>query len=165
MSITKGDLAGRILKIIGINTRFTEAEPEQVLDVVNYAQDWFLAQNAQGRRLGWVVAGGNPNLDAESGIPDWSILGSTYSIAIMIAPYFDKALSPAIQAVAADGMQVIVSNTVANETVQYPTRMPMGQGNRTTYTNRWFRQQDRITTGGDFLQDEGEDIITSGDGS
>jgi len=160
MSITKVELANKILKILGLNSRFTDAAPEQVKDVIGYAQDWFLSQNAQGMRLGWVIG---DNVEDETGIPDWSIMGSTYSIAVMIAPYFDKNLAPSIHEMAAQGMQTITTQTIAFQRVQYPNRMPRGTGNQTTYTNKYYRQADRITTNGDFLEDEGGSIITSGD--
>ena len=37
MSITKANLAGRIHKALGINTRFTEATPEQISDAMGRA--------------------------------------------------------------------------------------------------------------------------------
>ena len=60
------------------------------------------------------------------------------------------------------GMNTIYDETVELQQVQYPSRMPVGTGSRwNTYGPRFYRQPDRISTDGDFLKDEGGDIITT----
>ena len=161
--LTKGELAQRILKLIGVNTRFSEASPEETQDTLGYLEDWMLATNAMGRRLGYFISSGTPDPAESSGIPDWSVMGVTNSVAMYIAPYFEKQIHPSIPLNAALGMQAISDNTVEIATIQYPNRMPMGQGNRTTYGQHYFHKSDRISTDGDYLSDDGGDIITTGD--
>lgn len=159
--LTKGEVAQRILKLIGVNTRFSSASPEEIQDTLQYTEDWLLANNAIGRRLGYVQSSGIPKPEEESGLPDWSIMGVTNSIASYIAPYFDKQPHPDVAVNAAIGMQTIADETVDIATIQYPNRMPLGQGNRTTYGQHYYRKTDRIATDGDFLEDDGSEIITS----
>jgi hypothetical protein len=162
-SIKKGGLARRIHKALGLNTRFVEADPTQVIDTLTTVNDWMMSENGIGRRLGWNADSPNvdPDPEDETGLPDWAVLGVTYNCALVVAPYFDKEPSQLIVSTAMRGMQTIVQRTIELQTVQYPCGMPRGQGNRTTYGNRYFTKQDRIETFNDFLKDEGGEVITS----
>jgi len=162
MSITKADLASRIHKALGVNTRFTEATPEQVSDTLDTVNDWMLSQNGLGVRLGWIeVTGGAPDPNEDTGIPSWANQGVVYSCAQLVAAYFDKQITQIILSAATQGMQTILSRTVEYQEVYRPDRAPRGTGNRTTYSNKYYRHCDRIQTSNDFLTDEGDDPITS----
>lgn len=162
MSTTKGKLASKIHKALGVNTRFVEASPEQVLDTLDTLNDWMMSNNAIGRRLGWVSNGDAPaDPKEESGIPDWSELGVTYSVAQLVAGYFEKPITPTIITGASNGMQTIVARTVANYRVPYPNRMPRGTGNNTLYGNKFYRQSDPIITFNDLLEDDSDSVITT----
>lgn len=160
--MTKGELADRILKLLGVNTRMSEANPTEVSDTLIYMEDWALANNAVGRRLGWVQAAdtSNPDPSEDAGIPDWSVMGVTNSMAVYMAPYFDKQLSPAIIRNATIGMQIIVNRTVEVQPVQYPRRMPRGSSGH-PFGPKYFQHTDRIVTHQDYLTDEGDDPITT----
>lgn len=159
--MTKGELAQKILRLIGVNTRFSEATPEEVSDVVGYIEDWMLSHNAVGRRIGWNQADGEPDPQDETGIPDWSVMGVTNSVAMMIAPYFDKQIHPAIPQSAAIGMQTITNRTVEVQPTQYPNRMPRGKAQYVPNGNQFYHPVNRIRTSNDFLTDEGDDPITT----
>lgn len=159
--MTKAELAQRVLRLIGVNSRFKSATPEEVQDVLIYADDLLLALDGTGTRLGWVADDGTPDPTQETGLPDWAILGITNSLAITVAPYFEKPIHPSIPRNASIGMQTIMNKTVQNEPIQYPARMPRGQGNRTLYGNRWYPPTDPIITDGDYLTDSGGEVITS----
>ena len=161
--MTKGELANRILKLIGVNTRFSEATPDEVQDTLINLEDWMLANNAVGRRLGWVQAAdtSHPDPDEDAGIPEWSVMGVTNHMALYIAPYFEKQPNPVIARNAAIGMQTIVNRTVEIQPVQYPRRMPRGSASH-PWGPKYYYQPDRIVTHQDYLTDEGDDPITSG---
>lgn len=159
--MTKGELAQKILKMLGINTRFSEADPDEVKDVIGYINDWMLSHNAVGQRIGWNQADGTPDPEDDAGIPDWSVMGVTNSVAIMIAPYFDKQVHPAMSRSAAIGMQTITNRTVEVQPVQYPERMPRGHAQSNPFGNQYYHPSNRIRTNNDFLTDEGDDPITS----
>lgn len=159
--MTKRDLANRILKLLGVNTRTSSASPEEIEDVLMYTEDWMLSNNAIGRRIGWVHSNGEPDPDQDAGIPDWSVMGVANSMAIYIAPYFEKVANPQIMLNAAQGMQTIAAMTVEVQPVQYPNRFPRGQANQAPVGPRYYHPENRIVTGGDFLTDEGDDPISS----
>lgn len=159
--MTKRELANRILTLLGINTRTSEATPEEVEDVLGHLQDWMLSNNAIGRRIGWVVSDSPPDPEEESGIPDWAVMGVSNSVALYLAPYFEKAPNPQIAMNAAYGMQTIAAMTVEVQQVQYPRRMPRGQASSHPYGPKYFYPENRIVTGGDYLTDEGDDPITT----
>ena len=163
MSITKSTLANRILRLIGVNTRFVEAAPEQVIDVLHYVDDWMMANDGMGRRLGWPQ-NDDPDPDTETNLPNWAVMGVTNSVAVYVCPYFEKQIHPSLMINSAIGMQTISDNTVSNSTIQFPNTMPLGQGNRTTYGQRYYRKDDRISTEGDFLEDDSDSIIITDGG-
>jgi hypothetical protein len=158
--MTKGDLANRILNLIGINTRFVEADPGEIQDTLKYMEDWILANNATGRRIGYIVSDGEPDASEDSGIPGWAVMGVTNSVAISVAPYFEKQVHPGISRNASMGMQTIANRTVEAEEVQYPSRFPRGQGNHTTHGRKYYHPEDRIITHNDFLSDENDTPVT-----
>lgn len=159
--MTKGELAQKILKLIGVNTRFSEASPEEQQDVLGYMEDWMLSHSAVGKRIGYNQADGTVNPDDEAGIPDWSVMGVTYSVAIIVAPYFDKQVHPAIAQTAAIGMQTIANRTVEALPVQYPHRFPRGHAQGSPYAPKYYHPANRIRTNNDFLTDEGDEPITT----
>ena len=165
MSITKARLADRIHKALGINSRFTEADPSQVVDTLNSVNDWMNSNGGLGIRLGWVETpeDEDPNPNEESGIPAWAVQGVVYSCAALVAPYFDKEPSQLILKYASDGMQTIMARTAYIQRVNYPSTMPLGTGNKSPYGPNYYRYCDPIQTSGDFLEDEGGDLIC-GDG-
>lgn len=159
--MTKGELADRILKAIGVNTRFSSATPEETSDVIRMTEDWILSNNAVGRRIGYNVAAGDFDPDDDAGIPDWSVLGVTYSVAEMACAYFEKQYTPSMLRLASQGMQTITNKTVEVQDVQYPPRMPRGYAQRGPFGWRYYQPADRVRTNNDFLSDSGDDPITS----
>lgn len=157
--MTKGDLAQKILRILGVNTRFSEATPEEVQDVLGYVEDWMMAHNAVGKRIGYNQADGTVNPNDPAGIPDWAVMGVTNSIAEVVAPYFDKPIHPGISKAAMIGMQIIANRTIEVQDVQYPGRMPLGHSQRGPFGERYYHPVDRVRTNNDFLSDEGDDPV------
>jgi len=163
MSITKGELANRILRLMGVNTRFVEAAPEQVIDTLKYVDDWMMANDGMGRRLGWAQED-EPNPDTPTNLPNWAIMGVSNSMAVYMCPFFEKQIHPSLMINSAIGMQTISDNTISNTPIQFPNTMPLGQGNRTTYGQRYYTKDDRISTEGDFLLDDSDSIVITNGG-
>lgn len=159
---TKGKLADFVAKQLGITTRTQAASPEQIADIIDFMDMWASSQNAIGRRIGYNFTDSKP--EAESGIPSWAEQGVWSSVAVLMCPYYEKQATPELMASQRVGMSTIYNETIELQKTQYPNRMPIGSGNRrNTYGPRYYRKSDRISTDGDFLKDEGGDIIT-GDG-
>lgn len=163
MSITKAKLADRIHKALGVNTRFTEAEPDQVVDTLNTVNDWMNSEGGIGRRLGWIETPDDedPDPSEETGLAPWALQGVVYSCAELVAEYFQKQVTMVISKAAARGMQTISARTAYIARVQYPCRMPRGAANSSPYGPNYYRYCDSIQTSNDFLEDEGGDLITS----
>lgn len=161
--MNKGDLADRILKLLGVNTRLSSASPEEIQDTLINLEDWMLSNNAVGRRLGWAQSADPtaPDPDEEAGIPDWSVMGVVNAAALYMCPYFGKDPHPILIRNAKDGMRTIITRTVEVQDVQYPRRFPRGHANGSPYGWKYWPQADRIRTFNDFLSDEGDDPITS----
>ncbi len=120
-----------------------------------------LANNAVGRRLGWVQADGTPDPQEESGVPDWAVMGIVNSMALYVAPYFEKQPNPLIARHASEGMRVIMNRTAEAQHVQYPSRFPRGHANGSPYDWKYWPQANRIVTSNDYLTDEGDDPVTT----
>lgn len=159
--MTKRELANRILTLLGINTRTSAADAEEIADTLRHLEDWMLANNAIGRRLGWVQSNGNPDPDEDAGIPDWSVMGVVNSMATYLAPYFEKAVHPSIVASAAIGMQTIANMTVEIQPMQYPSGFPRGQATTQPWGPQYYQPENRVVTGGDYLTDEGDDPVVT----
>lgn len=159
--MTKNQLANQILTLLGINTRLSSAEPEEIEDTLRHTQDWILAQNAMGRRIGWVVNGDTPDPAEESGLPNWAIMGVVNSMAVYLAPYFGKVASQETVLNAGIGMQTITNMTVEVQPVQYPLIMPRGQVNSQPWGPDYYYPENRVVTGGDYLTDEGDDPVVT----
>lgn len=159
--MTKGELANRILKLIGVNSRTSAADQEEVSDTLLYMEDWMTANSSVGKRIGWVESGDSPDPNEETGLPNWSVMGVSNKMAEYIAPYFDKQVHPSIVRNGAIGMQIITNRTVEVQDVQYPNRFPRGHANGSPFGQKFFHQEDRIKTFNDFLTDEGDEPITS----
>jgi len=162
--MTKAELADRILRAIGVNTRTSSANPAEIQDTLKMAEDWLLSNNAVGRRLGYIVSDGDPDPAEETGLPDWSILGITYSVAEMACTYFQTDYTASMARLAMAGMQTITNRTVEIQSVQYPSRFPRGAGNNTTYGPKFYHPANRVVTHQDFLTDEGDSPVTTSSG-
>lgn len=156
--MTKRELVNRFLMLLGVNTRTASASTEEIQDCLKYLNDWMLANDAVGRRLGWVE-GEDP--DDETGIPDWAVMGVTNSVAIYVAPYFEKAVHPSIITNAAIGMQTIGNMTVEIQPVQLPGTFPRGQANTPPWGPQYYYPENRVCTGGDYLTDEDDDPVVT----
>jgi len=142
-----------------VNTNFTEATPEETQDVLKYTEDWFSQNSAIGRRVSWYSED-NPDPASETGLPSWAVRGAVASVAVDVAPYFGKEASQSTRAMAASGMQTINARTISTQRVKYPNRMPLGQGNGSTYGGKYYEYYDNIQTFNDFLEDDGGEEIT-----
>lgn len=157
----KKTLAKRILTLMGINTRLSAASPEEIQDVLGHTNDWMMAQNGIGKRIGWVINGETPDPEEDSGVPDWAVMGIVNSMAIYLAPYFEKAVHPSWISNASVGMQTISNKTVEIQQVQRPRYFPRGSVNSGPWGNRTYQQENRIVTDGDYFTDSGDDPITT----
>lgn len=146
---------------MGINTRTSSADPEEISDTLKHTQDWMLANNAIGRRIGWVVFTGEPDFDEDAGIADWAVMGVVNSMAVYLAPYFEKPINPAWQTNAMIGMSTITARTVEIQPVQYPSGFPRGQANTPPWGPHHYEPENRVVTGGDYLSDEGDDPVVT----
>jgi hypothetical protein len=73
---------------------------------------------------------------SESGVPRWAHTGVISNLSIAILEYFGKSAHPNAQRKAKAGLSVIQSKTYVPQNVNYPSRMPLGQGNRRGGYNR-----------------------------
>jgi hypothetical protein len=163
MSITKGELANRIHKALGVNSRFTEASPDQVIDTLNTVNDWMNSENGIGRRLGWIetAQGDDPDPGEETGLVSWAVLGVVYNCALLVAAYFEKQPSQLVYKGAQSGMQTISARTAFTQRVRYPSTMPKGHANSSPWGPNYYNYCEPIQTSGDFLEDDGGELVVS----
>ena len=159
--MTKRYLANLILTLLGINTRTSSATPEEIEDTIKHMQSWMYSNNGIGRRIGWVDNGTNVDPDDEAGIPDWAEMGVVNSMAIYLAPYFEKPSKIEWVKFAAEGMQTIAARTLEIQSVQYPAGFPRGQAQCSPYGPKYYYPENRVVTGNDYLDDEDNDPVVT----
>jgi len=155
----KQALVNRALKRIGVNTRFSEADGQESQDALETLEDLMAGNSGLGIRIGWNSED-EPNGETEAGIPEWSHRGVIALLGVELCAYFEKDPTMALVKAARQGMNTIVARTAQALPVQYPRRMPRGQGNQINHNSKYFNDPTYIQTDTDFLTDNDGEPIT-----
>jgi hypothetical protein len=155
----KGKIVDLAFKLAGINSRTKNASPTETDDWLNFLEGMMNQLDGQTIRLGYVMED-TPSAETESGIPPWANDGIYSALAVRMRAFFSLPPDASLMDQARIGMNTIVSKTSTVHQINYSSRMPVGSGNNTTFRNKFFYPVDQIITG-DFLEDDGGDVITT----
>lgn len=84
------------------------------------------------------------DMDAESGIPDWSVDGITYLLAARVYASVMNGMRPDIEASAATAKAALYPTELIQR--ENDTNMPVGAGNRRGYYSPYFQHADEPIT-------------------
>ena len=154
----KGKLVDLAFKKIGINTRTQSATPEETEDALYYLEMMITQWNGNGIRLGYAIEE-EPQAETESNIPSWANEGVFLALAYRLTSHFEKPIPQTLVAEANAAMATIFAKTAQVNEIEYPARMPKGSGNYTVHRGKFYQPTDLIQTGGDFLADDGDDLV------
>ena len=126
MSITKGDLVIRALKMLGVVDSITSADPDEIRDGLEYLDSMIAAWETLGIRCGYALT--EPVMpDDESNLSDTKVAGVIANLAVHIAPFIGREASPTIRAIAKTYYEGLFDVTLTQR--QSDPMMPTGTGN------------------------------------
>lgn len=135
---TKGDIVRAALRKLGVasDATLTDAEPQSMQDGVEDLElmmaEWY--QDGKGIITGYVFsADDEPPLDGDShGMKASSVSAVMHNLALRIAPDYEVEPSAKIVTTARYGKELLykLSATSRAKRTGYPSRMPVGSGNR-----------------------------------
>ena len=159
MSITKGVLAQDALGMLGINTRTSDANAEELQAAIRTLDRWMRSQHARGYKFGYDFSSTDPTTPTQ--LPAWAEQWVVASLAREMCPFFGMSAQPEIMAAINAGKLAVDQRTIQTPSVRNPNGLPMGSGNiNTTYgSNRFYNSERLLGDDGQFLEGE-TDVIT-----
>lgn len=163
---TKGDLVTAALRKLGIasNATLTDVEPQSMEDAVNDLE-MMMAEWLEGSELtpgidaGYIFAadGVAPDPGDEHGLETGKLSAVFHNLAIRIAPDYEVEPNAKVINTARYGKERLIKLSAMSRAASakcksgYPSRMPIGSGNRLATTNGWnyFHRKGPCDSGGE----------------
>lgn len=149
MSITKGDLVIRALKMLGVVDSITSSDPEEIRDGLEYLDSMAAEWENHGIRIGYILpAEGIPTMpDDESGLSDTKVLGVAANLAVNLAPLMGREAQQTVRSRAKLFYEGLFSVELPQR--QSDPMMPTGSGN--CYLGAYQAPDDDVTIENDGL--------------
>lgn len=142
---TKGDLVRAALRKIGIasNATLTDVEPQSMQDAVDDLEsmmaEWY--DDGAGISTGYIFTDPNdpPAEGDDHGMPESAISAVYHNLAVRIAPDYAILALPKVVATARYGKEKLLGKSVLEKgkRAPYPSRTPIGSGNKLATVNNW----------------------------
>ena len=129
MSITKGELVIRALKMLGVVDSITSADPEEIRDGLDYAASMVAEWENHGITIGYVMPldGAQSMPDDESGLTAQNVLGVAANLAVNMAPLMGREAQQTVRSRAKLFYEGLFSVELPQR--QSDPMMPTGSGN------------------------------------
>lgn len=129
MSIIKGDLVTRALKMLGVADSITSPDPSEIADGLETLDSMVAEWENHGIRLGYHLAadGVAANPGDESGIADKHVMGVSANLAVNMAPLIGREAQPTIKSRAKLFYEGLFNIELTQR--QSDPMMPTGSGN------------------------------------
>ena len=123
---------------IGLAKHVFDLQPEDIDEALQHLDGMIGEWEGNGIGIGWNFAAGpdDSDLDTEMDIPIFALKGIRSGLALLIAPGKGKTPSPRTSTSAKDGYDTIAMRCIHMPEKQFPTRLPVGAGNRRAGTVR-----------------------------
>lgn len=162
MTSTKGDLVRAALRKIGVasDATLTDVEPQSMEDAISDLEmmmsEWY--QDGNGIITGYIFSTDTPPSDGDiHGMRTSSISAVVHNLAVRISP--DYAVDPPqkVVATAKYGKERLYQKTAISRAKKgpYPSRMPIGSGNKFARLNNWNFYPGRNDADSTATPDEG----------
>lgn len=142
---TKGDLVRAALRKLAISSSatLTDVEPQSMQDAVDDLEsmmaEWY--DNGDGINVGYIFTNPDepPAEGDDHGMPDYVISAVYHNLAVRIAPDYAMVALPKVVATARYGKERLLGKSVLSKgkRAPYPSRMPIGSGNKLATINNW----------------------------
>lgn len=132
MSWTKKDLIVQAYEEIGYASYVFDLEPEQMQSALRRLDSLMATWNGEGIAIGYLLPSSpeNSSLDDLAGVPDWSYEAIYLELAKRLAPTVGKQVSQETKVAAREAYKILLKKTQQNNTMQLPTTLPLGAGNK-----------------------------------
>ncbi len=99
MSITKGELVIRALKMLGVVDSITSADPEEIRDGLDTLDTMIAEWENHGIRLGYILPSSESLSmpDDESGLADVKVFGVVHNLTVNLAPMLGREAYPTVR--------------------------------------------------------------------
>lgn len=129
MSITKGELVIRALKMLGVVDSITSPDPAEIADGLETLDAMVAEWENHGIRLGYQLTSDGVPVDPgdESGLADKHVMGVAANLAVNMAPLIGREAQPTIRSRA----KLFYEGLLSVELIQRQSdpMMPTGTGN------------------------------------
>lgn len=129
MSITKGELVIRALKMLGVVDSITSADPEEIRDGLDTLDVMIAEWGNHGIRLGYILPSSeSPSMpDDVSGLADVKVFGVVLNLAVNLAPMLGREAAPTVRSRAKIFYEGLFNVDLIQR--QSDPMMPTGTGN------------------------------------
>lgn len=124
---TAAQVVKAILQRIIVQEAEADLDGEEVNDVVFAMNNYMLALDADGIRLGYTEI---TTIGQEVTIPTGALRGLIANVAVEIAPDYGAVATPELVRAAEEGLETMEKLGVAITTSAMPSTLPRGSGNR-----------------------------------
>ena len=129
MSITKGDLVTRALKMLGVVDSITSPDPDEIRDGLDTLDAMIVEWENHGIRLGYILPSSESQSmpDDESGLADVKVFGVVQNLAVNLAPMLGREAQQTVRSRA----KLLYEGLFSVELIQRQSdpMMPTGSGN------------------------------------
>lgn len=123
---TVAKVAKASLQRILVQASEADLEPDEYNDWIFALNNWMLAHDADGIRLGFTEVS---SLGDEITVPTGALRGIIAGVAIEVAPDYSGAVTPALVKAADEGLQTMRRLGAHIAQTQFPCTLPRGSGN------------------------------------
>lgn len=137
MGWTKGEIVDEAYAQLALQGYVFDVGPEARQGGLRRLDTMMATWNGRGIRLGYALPSSpsDSDIDAASGLPDWSVEAAYMNLAIRIADTHGKTVSPNTLNVAKDGFDALLARAAFPAEQQLPNTLPRGAGNKPWRTN------------------------------
>ena len=114
---------------LGVKTAESPLEAFEVDRGISELNDMMLAAEADGITLGYVEV--DAGSDAVT-VPKWALGAIKSSLAVRLAPSYQKSITPELAAKVKSTMNTVVSKIVGTIETDFPSTLPKGSGSADT---------------------------------
>ena len=128
---TKAQIIEQAFAVLGLGDYAFDMSAEERQTAVRTLDGMMAAWDADGSRLGYLLAVGEADLNTDSGLPDWAMEAVYMNLAVRLGQAQGKQIHPSTYANAKAGLNAVMRRTTTiPQRVPNWTNMPAGAGNR-----------------------------------
>jgi hypothetical protein len=132
MGLSRRQFIAAAMAEIGMADYVFDLQAEDLQVAARRLNSMLMDWNGRGVRLGYALVSdwATVDLDADTLVPDVAEEAIITNLAIRIAPGYGKTVSPDTKAAAKNGYNTLLGRAAVPPTMQFPSSLPAGAGNK-----------------------------------